>query len=94
MKEQIENDSDFHVNNLLMLSETRWTLRAVCFKRILDNYSVLWNVFKYCLQNNQMKTELKLRIIGLKTQMEYFHLFFGLNLGHNFFSHTDNLSKT
>ena len=29
MKEQIENDSDFHVNNLLMLSETRWTLRAV-----------------------------------------------------------------
>ena len=77
-----------------MLSETRWTLRAVCFKRILDNYSVLWTVFKYCLQNNQMKTELKLRIIGLKTQMEYFHLFFGLNLGHNFFSHTDNLSKT
>ena len=41
---QCENDSDFHANNLLKLSETRWTVCAVCFKRILDNYNVLWNV--------------------------------------------------
>ena len=41
-----------------------------------------------------MKTELKSRIIGVKTQMESFHRFFGLNLGHRIFSHTDNLSKT
>ena len=29
IKEQIEckNDSDFHANNLLKLSETRWTVR-------------------------------------------------------------------
>ena len=46
IKEQIdwENDSDFHANNLLKLSETRWKVRAVCFKRILDNYNVIWNV--------------------------------------------------
>ena len=41
-----------------------------------------------------MNTELKSRITGVKAQMEYFDLFFGLNLGYQIFSHTDNLSKT
>ena len=41
-----------------------------------------------------MKTDLKSRVIGVKKQMESFHLFFGLNLVQRFFSHTDNLSKT
>ena len=27
----------------------------VYFKRILDTYNVLWNVWKHCLQNEQMK---------------------------------------
>ena len=60
IKEQTEseNDSDFHANNLLKLSETRWAVCAVCLKRILDNYNVLWNVWKHCLHNDQMKTEL------------------------------------
>ena len=32
IREQIEceNDIDFHTNNLLKLSKTRWTVRAVC----------------------------------------------------------------
>ena len=93
LKEQIECEND-NANNLLTLSKARWTVRAVCFTTILDNYTVLWNVWKHCLQNDQMKTELKSRIIGVKTQMEYFHLFFGLNLGHRIFSHTDKQSKT
>ena len=38
-------------------------------------------------------TELKSRIIEVKTQMESFYLFFGLNLGRRIFSHIDNLSK-
>ena len=58
IKEQIEcdSDSDSHANKLLKLSEPRWTVRAVCFKRIVNNYNVLWNVRKHCLQNDQMKT--------------------------------------
>ena len=79
---ECDSNGDFHANNLLKLSETRWTVPAVCFKRILDNYNVLWNIWKHCLQNNQMKNELKSRIKGVKTKMEFFHLFFGLNLGH------------
>ena len=42
----------------------------------------------------QKKSELKSRIIGVKTQMESLHLFFGLDLGYRIFSHTDNLSET
>ena len=38
IKEQIEceSDSDFRANNLLKLSKTPWTVRAVCFKRIVN----------------------------------------------------------
>ena len=54
---------------------------------------VLWNVWKHCSQNDQMKTELKSRIIGVKTEMESFHLFFGLNLGQRISYHTNNLFK-
>ena len=46
---------------------------------------VLWNAWKHFLQNDQMKIDLKSRIIGVKTQMESFHLFFGLNLGQRIF---------
>ena len=46
---ECENDSDFHVNNQLKLSETRRTVRAVCLKRVLDNCNVQWNVWKQCL---------------------------------------------
>ena len=35
-----------------------------------------------------MKTDLKSRVIGVKKQMESFHLFFGLNLVHRFFFKT------
>ena len=33
-------------------------------------------------------------IIGCKKQLEFFTFFFGLNLGHKFYAHTDNLSRT
>ena len=89
---EYENNTDFHANNLLKLSETCWTVRAISFKRILDNYNVLWNVWKHCLQNDQGK--LNSHIIGVKTQMDSIHLFFGHDLGHISFTHTDNLSKT
>ena len=87
IKEQTEfdNDSDFDTNNLLKLPETRLTMHAVCFKRILSNHNELWIVWEYCLQNDKMKTELISRIIRVKTQMESCHLFFGPSFGHRFF---------
>ena len=87
IKEEIECEKDkyFYATNLLKLSETRWTGRSVCFKRILDNYKVLWNVWKRCFQNDQMKTELKLRIMGVKTQMNLFTYFWSQSWSQNFF---------
>ena len=45
LKEQTECEDD-NANNILTLSKTRWTVRAVCFTTNLDNYTVLWNVWK------------------------------------------------
>ena len=43
MKEQVEfvESTDYTANAISKLSETRWTVRAGCFKRILDNYNKL-----------------------------------------------------
>lgn len=96
MKDQIECDSEevFKANGILKLSETRWTVRADCFKRILENYDDLMRVWQHCLENDRMQTDVKSRISGVKKQMKSFDFFFGLNIGHRLFSHTDNLSRT
>ena len=52
-------------NSILKLSETRWTARTECFKRILDNYKELMTLWKFCLENDNMGTEVKSRIVGL-----------------------------
>ena len=41
-----------------------------------------------------MESELKGRIIGAKTQMESFELYFGLYLGARPYSHNDNLARS
>ena len=51
-------------------------------------------LWKFCLEKDNMATEVKSRIVGVKKQMEKFDFFFGLSIGHRLYSHTDNLSKT
>ena len=43
IKEQIECNKEVEIkaNSISKLSETRWTVPAECFKRILDNYKEL-----------------------------------------------------
>ena len=43
VKEETEcHDEDaVKVNNIVKLSETRWTVPAICFKRIWDNHAAL-----------------------------------------------------
>lgn len=96
LKDLVECDEEevFNANGILKLSETRWTVRADCFKRVLDNYQYLMKLWEHCLENDIMQTDLKSRIIGVKKQMTTFDFFFGLNIGHRLFSHTDNLSRT
>ena len=92
LKEQIECEDD-NANNILTLSKTRWTVRAVCFTTNLDNYTVLWNVWKL---SPKRPDENRVKITHNRRQNtnRIFSSIFGLNLGHRIFSHTDNQSKT
>ena len=81
------------IKKLTKLSTTRWTVRAKCMKRILDNYQSLMQMWEECLEE-RLDQETGARIIGCKSQMESFYFFFGLNLPHNLYAMTDYLSKS
>ena len=72
---------------------TRWTVRANCLKKIIDNYEPLQKLWKESWKE-KLDAETKSRIIGCKKQMESFKFYFGLQLGCKLYAHTDNLSKT
>ena len=76
---------------ILGLCPTRWTVRARCFQRILDNYAALLQEWT---SDEKLQSNKPGRIIGCQAQMNTFDFFFGLNLGQRLFSHTDNLSRT
>ena len=61
---------------------------------ILDNYDILMSVWDHYLHNDNSQTDLKSRIIGVKTQMESFDFFLGLTLSHRLYAHTENLPRT
>ena len=91
--EYIESEDSQPLKKLKKLSTTRWTVRAECFKRIIDNYQSLLDLWSVCLKE-KLDQETKARIAGCKTQMESFYFYFGVNLGYKLYSMTDNLSKS
>ena len=96
INENIEGDSDdLHKQTCKLdkLSATRWTIRANCFKKIIENYNPLMDLWRQSLKDKP-DAETKARIIGCKKQMESFNFFLGLNLGHKIYNHTDKLSQT
>ena len=92
--DEYDDDSTDKIPGVLKLSATRWTVRAQCFQRILDNYLAIMQLWDRCLEEGGLTTDVKARIIGCQSQMTTFALFFGISLGKLLFSHTDNLSKT
>ena len=97
LKDQVifnENeDSDERVLGISKLAVTRWTIRASCYQRILDNYKYLFELWEICLHNGGTDSDIKARIIGCKKQMQQFDYLFGLHLGNRIYSHTDKLWK-
>ena len=79
--------------NLDKLCVTRWTIRAKCFKKILDNYEALLELGEQSLKEN-LDFDTKSRNEGCKNQMKLFKFYFGLNLSQRFYTIMDNLSKT
>ena len=79
---------------LTKFSATRWTVWAVYFQRVRDNYEALLELWEQCLQaESKLDREVRGRVIGCKAQMKTFNFFFGLHIGKYIFSHTDNLSE-
>lgn len=78
---------------LCVLCPTRWTVRATSLKSVLDNYTVLqelWDLSK----NEASEPSVKARIIGVEAQFRTFRYYFGVQVGFLLLQHSDNLSKT
>ena len=56
-------DEQVPVAGIVRFCPTRWTVRATCYKRILDNYALLLEVWDACLELN-IDTETRARILG------------------------------
>ena len=80
-------------SGLTKFCATRWTVRATCFQRVIDNYDALLKLWNDCLET-RLESDVRGRIIGCQAQMKKLDFFFGLNLSQRIFSHTDNLSET
>ena len=75
------------------LCPTRWTVRAISLKSVLDNYIPLMELREDCVEE-KLDSKTKSRIIGVKSQMGTFEYYFGLHLGFLIFGHTNNLSQS
>ena len=75
------------------LCPTRWTVRADSMHSIIQNYSVLQELWEQAADIVH-DSETIARIRGVASQMQCFDFFFGLVLGENLLRHTDNLSRT
>ena len=61
-----------------VLCPTRWTVRAEALKSIIDNFSVLLELWDESLEIVR-ETEMKARIQGVAAQMKKFEFFFGVS---------------
>ena len=84
IKENLEGHES-EAKGIIGLCATRWTVRASCFQRILDNYEALPQEWIISL-DEKLQSDIRGRIIGCQAQMNTFN--FGLNLGQRLFSHT------
>ena len=88
-----EEEEGISASGLTKFCATRWTVRATCFQRVIDNYDALLKLWNDCLEM-RLESDVRGRVIGYQAQMKKFDSFFGLNLSQRIFSHTDNLSET
>lgn len=95
LKDNIEGetcDDEEKVPGIVKFCPTRWTVKATCYQRILDNSASLFKVWDACLES-KIDTDTRAHILGCLAQMKTFQFFFGLQLSQRLFAHTDNLSK-
>ncbi|XP_076347995.1 zinc finger MYM-type protein 1-like [Tachypleus tridentatus] len=91
--DKIKADINLERAGLKVICPTRWTVHGQSFDRIIANYEALLLEWDVCLED-RLDSEMRARIIGVRSQMEKFEYFFALHLGVAVYSLTDNLSKT
>ena len=90
---QLKLDVTYPSPGIRTLCPTRWTTNAECLGRIITNHDLLYQVWKEALEYVK-ETDMRSRIIGVKTCMRTFDFLFGIMLGELLLRHSDNLSKT
>ena len=96
IKEITEGEEEFvkrTVTTLDKLCPTRWTVRAKCYQKIIDNYESLMELWQTSLKNGKLVFDVKSRITECLAQMCKFRFYYGLDIAYKFYSLTDSLSK-
>ena len=85
--------TEFVNRTIRSFSQTRWEVRAKSLQSIFTFYKKLNDFWDQCLSEYE-EPDVKVRAIGIKTQMKGFDFFFGIHLGCFVLSQSDNLSAT
>ena len=92
IEKEFEESSRSDNQKLDKLCVTRWIIRGKCFKKILDNYKALLELWEQSLKEN-LDFKTKSRVGWYKNQMKLFKFYFCLNLSQRLYAITDNFSK-
>ena len=76
-----------------VLCLTSWTVRAKSLESVLDNYSVLQELWEIRLDDN-IDPDVRAWVIGVQAKMESFDYFFGISVSELVLNHGDSLSAT
>ena len=89
----MENPTDNEGPNvgIRAFCSTRWTVHGEAIQSIIDNYSILNQLWDKSLET-RLDPNVKGRIIGVQTQISQFKIFFELHLCKKILKITDNLS--
>jgi hypothetical protein len=75
------------------LCPTRWTVRSKAISSVLDNYDALQDTLD-CVIGEHKRDEIAAKASGVMTQLEKFHVFFGLYLAKAVFSASDQTANS
>ena len=73
INDNIKKEDSKTFKKLKNLSAARWTVRAECMKRVIDNYESLLPLWEECFEE-KLDQEKKARILGCQSQMVSFFL--------------------
>jgi hypothetical protein len=86
-------ETDDPCPRIRIMCPTRWTVTATTLTSILKNYQNLRDLWDWSIRNCK-ETEMVARLQGVRSQMNKFEFYFGLQLSLIIFSHCDNLNKS